>query len=131
MVRNPYAQVEGIMRRNQENAKSAAEFAIRCLQYQERNKLRTNTLFISYEELCDNSHEIFNQITQFLPELNDIDLDMMFTSHNYKTSKRMRMRNLNHEKILNILDEDLDIINSIFIPNKDLLEKLNYKIITR
>ena len=37
MVRNPYAQVESIMRRNYQDARSAAEFTIRCLNYQYKN----------------------------------------------------------------------------------------------
>ena len=42
MVRNPYAQVEGLMRRNKQDAKSSAEFAIKCLYYQSKNRKREN-----------------------------------------------------------------------------------------
>ena len=34
MVRNPYAQVEGIIRRNGATTEYAAEFALKCLKYQ-------------------------------------------------------------------------------------------------
>ena len=51
MVRNPYAQVEGLMRRNKQDAKSAAEFAIKCLYYQSKNRKRENILFFTYEQL--------------------------------------------------------------------------------
>ena len=33
IVRNPYAQVEGIMRRNNASAEYAANFSIKCLKY--------------------------------------------------------------------------------------------------
>ena len=131
IVRNPYAQVEGIMRRNRQDAKSSAEFVIKCLDYQNRNKDRKNSLFFSYEELCDNKNEIRQKVINFIPELYDINTDLEFSSHNYMTSGKMRITNLNDEKILKISDEDLDVINSVFTSRKELLEQFNYKIIKR
>ena len=130
-VRNPYAQVEGIIRRNNQDARSAAEFAIRCLDYQKLNKTRKRTLFFSYEELCDKAEVIVEKIKNFIPELHDINHRIEFTSHNYKSSKSMRMVNLNDEKIEKISDQDLEIINSVFLRRKDLLEMFNYTIIER
>lgn len=131
MVRNPYAQVESIMRRNKQDAKSAAEFAIRCLYYQNINKNRENALFFSYEDLCDNGQDVIQKMIKFIPSLFDINLDLEFTSHNYKTLDKMRIINLNDEKIEKISDEDLKIINSIFLKEKHLLMIFNYKIIER
>ena len=37
MVRNPYAQVEGIMRRNGADVDYAKKFALNCLRYQKQN----------------------------------------------------------------------------------------------
>ena len=37
MVRNPYAQCEGIIRRNGKSAEFAAKFALNCLRYQKEN----------------------------------------------------------------------------------------------
>lgn len=130
-VRNPYAQVEGIMRRNKQDANTAAEFAIQCLEYQKKNKSRNNTLYFSYEQLCDNPEEIVLKLKRFLPELNDINYQIKFTSHNFKSSKAMRMVNLNQEKINKISYDDLKIINSVFCRRKDLLESFNYRIIER
>ena len=49
MVRNPYAQAEGIIRRNKATPEYAAKFALKCLKYQKQNllwfRIRTNTLF--------------------------------------------------------------------------------------
>ena len=130
MVRNPYAQVESIMRRNYENARSAAEFAIKCLNYQYQNRNKKNTLFFTYESLCDDSNVVVKQITSFIPEINDLDISQKFSAHNYKNTK-MIITNLNHEKISKISNNDLKIINSVFQREKDILDKFNYKIIKR
>ena len=128
MVRNPYAQVEGIMRRNNQDAKSAAEFAIKCLYFQDQNRNRENALFFTYEQLCENGKDVLKQIIESVPELSDISVDMEFTSHNFKSDRKMKMVNLNEEKINKITKEDLKIINLVFSENKDLLDKFNYKI---
>ena len=130
MVRNPYAQVESIMRRNYQDARSAAEFTIRCLNYQYQNRNHENTLFFTYESLCDDSKISLNKIISFMPELHDIDISQKFSAHNYKNAK-MTITNLNHEKISKISDSDFNVINSVFIREKGILEKFNYKIITR
>ena len=131
MVRNPYAQVEGLIRRNSQDAKSAAEFAIKCLYYQSKNKKRDNTLFFTYEQLCDNRKEVFQKIIEFVPELTDLDMDIELTSHNFKTKRKMRMVNLNDEKISKISEKDFKIINSIFAKNENFLSEFGYKIINR
>lgn len=131
MVRNPYAQVEGIMRRNQQDAKSAAEFAIKCLRFQSENKSRNNSLFFTYEELCDNGEEILQRMIEFVPELSDININIEYTSHNFKTKGKMRMTNLNFEKISKISDSDMRTINTVFKQEKALLSLFNYKIIDR
>tara|TARA_B100000700_G_scaffold311037_1_gene392351 strand:+ start:841 stop:1662 length:822 start_codon:yes stop_codon:yes gene_type:complete len=131
MVRNPYAQVEGLMRRNSQDAKSAAKFAIKCLYYQSKNKKRANTLFFTYEQLCDNPQEVFKKIIEFIPELEDLNMDIELTAHNFKTKDKMKMVNLNHEKISKISEKDLKIINSIFKKNEDLVLEFGYKIINR
>ena len=131
MVRNPYAQVEGIIRRNRQDAKSAAEFAIKCLRFQSKNKFRNNSLFFTYEELCENGEEVLQRMIKFVPELSDININIKFSSHNFKTKRKMRMTNLNSEKISKISDSDLRIINTVFRKDKDLLSSFNYKIIER
>ena len=129
MVRNPYAQVEGLMRRNKQDAKSAAEFAIKCLYYQSKNRKRENILFFTYEQLCDNRQEVSQKMIEFIPELSDLDMNIDLTSHNFKKKGKMKMANLNDEKIAKISETDFEIINSIFEKDKDLLKEFGYKII--
>ena len=129
MVRNPYAQVEGLMRRNKQDAKSAAEFAIKCLYYQSKNRKRENILFFTYEQLCDNRQEVSRKMIEFIPELADLDMNIDLTSHNFKKKGKMKIANLNDEKIAKISETDFEIINSIFEKEKDLLKEFGYKII--
>ena len=63
MVRNPYAQCEGIIRRNGKSAEYAAKFTISCLRYQKENiESEKNLLFFTYEELCENKNQVINNI---------------------------------------------------------------------
>jgi hypothetical protein len=131
MVRNPYAQVEGIMRRNGATAEYAAKFALKCLRYQKQNKLseKENILFTSYEELCDTKYEVVEKIKKFIPEIGNIDSDLEFSAHNFKTDGKMKIQNLNKEKIKKINKENMGIINSYFNKEIDLLEFFGYSII--
>ena len=131
MVRNPYAQVEGIMRRNGATAEYAAKFALKCLRYQKQNKLseKENILFTSYEELCDTKYEVVEKIKEFIPEIGNIDSDLEFSAHNFKTDCKMKIQNLNKEKIKKINKENMGIINSYFNKEIDLLEFFGYSII--
>jgi len=131
MVRNPYAQAEGIIRRNNASAEYAAKFALKCLRYQMQNKELEdcNIMFISYEELCDNKEGVIDKIMRFVPELESINADASFTSHNFKTKGKMKIQNLNDEKIKKLSHEDLKVINFYFKKEIELLNYFNYPII--
>ena len=130
LVRNPYAQAEGIIRRNNASAEYAANFALKCLEYQKENieKLE-NIIIISYEELTKNHRETKNKLISFLPELSDINTEMRFSAHNIRGARNMKITNLNEEKIKKIEKNNLAIINSIFKQKSDLLNYFNYKIL--
>lgn len=129
MVRNPYAHVEGIMRRNNSKAKGAATFAMKCLYYQKNNleNLR-NTLLFTYEDFCDNTVDIKKKIINFLPKLSDIDPRIKSHAHNFK-GKPLEITNMNHEKISKLSNLDLKDINNVFKKNKDLINYFGYKLI--
>jgi hypothetical protein len=130
MVRNPYAQVEGIIRRNNATPEYAAQFALKCLMYQKKNKeFEINSLFITYEELCDNKEKVVNEIKSFLPELGDIDSDLEFSAHNFKTDGKMKIQNLNDEKIKKLSPNQLALINFYFNKEVELLNYFGYSII--
>ena len=130
LVRNPYAQIEGKMRRHGTSAKEAAELSIQYLKYQKKNIAQLKDSFvIRYEDLANNIAHSKSNIIAFLPELNDIDIHMNFSAHNLRTEKSMAITNLNPEKIAKIKKDDLLIINSIFKKEELLLNYFNYQII--
>ena len=130
MVRNPYAHVEGIMRRNGATVEYAAQFALKCLRYQKENKEKEkNILFISYEDLCDNKYASVAKIKEFLPDLGNINSDLEFSAHNFKTEGKMKVQNLNNEKISKLSSAQMKEINSYFIKEKHLLSYFGYSII--
>ena len=132
MVRNPYAQVEGLMRRNDESAKNAAIFSLKCLQYQRQNiKNAESLLFISYEQLTENPEKIKSKIIAFLPELSDIKMDLKYKAHNFKTKSKMGIVNLNQEKMEKLTGEQIETINRIFEKEKELLDYFDYQIVKR
>ena len=130
MVRNPYAQIEGIMRRNNTTAEYATDFTLKCLHYQRENIEREkNILFFTYEELCEKEEQTIEKISKFLPEIKDIKANSKFKAHNFKTKSAMQIVNLNNEKISKIDKTHLSIINQILLKEKELLDYFNYNII--
>jgi hypothetical protein len=130
MVRNPYAQIEGIMRRNNATAEYAATFALKCLRHQKKNIEREkNLLFFTYEELCENKLGVVKKIIEFIPDIKDIKIENEFKAHNFKTKESMRIINLNKEKIAKLSTKEISIINSIFKKEEGLLSYFNYSII--
>jgi len=130
MVRNPYAHVEGIMRRNEATIEYAANFALKCLRYQKENKENEkNILFISYEDLCDNKNKSVDRIKNFVPELGNINSDLEFSAHNFKTKDKMKIQNLNNEKISKLSSNQINEINSYFKQEESLLSYFGYSII--
>jgi hypothetical protein len=132
MTRNPYAQTEGIIRRNKEDATVAAEFSIQCLKYQKRNlESRKSKLFITYEELSKNPESVKEKLIQFVPKLKDISVDDEFKSHNFKTKGKMKITNLNNEKIAKLSDQDIQAINKVYEREIEILNYFNYSIVKR
>jgi hypothetical protein len=84
---------------------------------------------IGYENLVDKTTKVKKNIISFLPELNDIDINMNFSAHNLRAEKSLAITNLNSEKIDKIKKDDLLIINSIFKKEELLLNYFNYQII--
>jgi hypothetical protein len=130
LVRNPYAQIEGEMRRYGTPAKQATEQSIQYLKYQKKNIEKLKVSFvIRYEDLVNHTTNTKKNIISFLPELNDINTNKNFSAHNLRAEKSMTITNLNLEKIAKIKKDDLLEINSLFKKEENLLNYFNYKII--
>lgn len=127
--RNPYAHCESLIRRKKSNARDAAIFAIKCLTYQKENLLGLERkVQISYEELTNNTTMAIESLKQFIPELTDIKYEQKFSAHNY-LKKKMKITNLNDDKINKLTAVQLEEINSVFKRNKEILDYFNYKLV--
>ena len=130
LIRNPYAQVEGILRRNNTDPEYAANFALQCLEYQKKNiEQLENVILISYEELTKKHMDIKKILVSFLPELSDINTNKRFSAHNIRGKRNMKITNLNAEKINKIKKNHLEIINTTFKQKSNLLNYFKYKIL--
>jgi len=126
--RNPYAQSESFMRRNKNSAREAAELAVRFLKYQKKNiNTLENKLIISYEQLTEQAEDFVQKISQFIPELNDINTNQKFKAHNFK-NKKLNIQNLNSEKLKMISPADLQTMNEVFSNEKELFAFFDYEI---
>lgn len=130
-TRNPYAHCESLMRRREKlDAKTAANFTLKCLRVQKENiETLENSIAISYEELASNPTNFIKKITTILPELSDINTSQEFSVHNFLKKDKMKITDLNAEKIKLISKENLKIMSDIFSKEKELLNYFNYQII--
>ena len=129
LVRNPYAVIEGIMRRNSKSIEFAVEFCIKTLQYQKYNiENNKNLAWITYSELCDNHNLVKKKIKSILPEIDDLDFNKFFKAHNFKNMS-LRITNLNDEKISKLKKEDILKINKYFSKEKELLSFFDFQMI--
>ncbi len=127
--RNPYAQCESLIRRNEYEPTKAALFAIENLIAQKRNILELkNKIQISYEALTQETQSISGILSNFIPELINVDVEKEFSAHNY-LNRKMKILNLNEEKIKKISDSQLNEINAVFIKNLELLDFFKYELI--
>lgn len=127
-IRDPYAQVEGLLRRGwHTSATSAAEFWVKTAHAQVENLAQLQrTLFFTYEELTDRTDKVVRRIVEFLPQLGAIDSGAQFSAHNITGSELRGLQNLNAAKLKNLTDAQLAEIASVLAPHTALLERFGY-----
>ncbi|MCY7296704.1 sulfotransferase [Alteromonas sp. a30] len=131
MVRNPYAVVEGIARRKrdkfprQEILGMAADHIMKCFELQIKNiEKHQDALFFTYEEMCSAPDKIAEQLASFVPELNDLNMDVAIpVKGNYCES----LRNMNDQQISNLSQHDLSEINRVFDRYPEYLGYFGYQ----
>ena len=127
--RNPYAHCESLIRRNNVKPSSAAEFAIKSLEYQMKNISELdNAVQISYELLTEQTETAISLMAELLPELNDMQGEQEFSAHSY-LSKNMKIQNLNEDKISKLTIEQLEEINVVFSQKREILNFFEYRLI--
>lgn len=130
LVRNPYAQAEGNMRRYNRSAKESAELAIKYLSFQKDNMEKLNNIcLISYEKLTENTEYVKNKLINFLPKISDINFEKHYKAHNFRKIKKLAITNLNDEKINNLNTSDVKVMTSIFEKQSEILQFFNYKLL--
>lgn len=125
MIRNPYAQVESILRANSDaSVVDAANHAIRCLEIQlENSEKYLEDLVFRYEDLVDKTEETIKTIEEFLNT--SIDSNRVFNTKGYVS----KIRNMNDDQIKKLTDKQLRIINSIFSKKISVLQDCGYSLI--
>jgi len=130
MVRNPYAQSEGLMRRNNWPIKRAANFSMMCLRTQLKNaRDLDNTLVMTYESLVQNPIHACQKLTTFLPELADMDYAANFEVHSIDGTLNRPITDLNPKKIAALPADTLAAMNDIFMHHRHTIEAWGYDLL--
>ncbi|CAA0122719.1 Uncharacterised protein [Halioglobus japonicus] len=130
MVRNPYAQAEGLMRHNNWTAKRAANFAMMCLQTQLKNARELDdALVMTYESLVQDPAQACVNLADFAHELGDVDPQASFEIHSIDGTLNRPIIDLNGKKIAALSADDLSIMNAIFVQHPKTIEAWGYDLI--
>ena len=129
LVRNPYAQIQSNLRRYNTDIKLAATDYIKYLKFQKENLNKYDSILIKYEDLTEKPEIEKEKIVQQNSELNDIKINLQFSAHNIRKSKKLPLTNLNKESIDKLSKEQLIAINKIFKKEENILSYFEYSII--
>lgn len=136
MVRDPYAMVEGLLRKsgppgsrrlpNGARFQIAANHVMNCLRYQKRNIESSGSrgVFFSYETMCDQPRQAEELIRALVPELADVNLRQRIEVWEYDEE----LRNMNAQQIARLTEKDLREINDVFAAHQDLLDYFHYRL---
>ncbi len=126
--RNPYAHCESLVRRMKLDPVTAAKFAIECLRHQKSNiETLTNVLPLSYEELTGDTKNVLKKLTNFIPELERLNAEKIFSAHNLQ-SRPLKITNLNEQKLKLLTRKQIEEINVVFLAESRLLGYFGYSI---
>lgn len=130
MVRNPYAQAEGLMRRNHFTARRAANFSMMCLRRQLENARQLeDTLVMTYEALVQDPAEVCAKLAAFMPVLGDMDHAGHFEVHSIDGTVNRPITDLNSRKIATLSAASLAAMNDIFAQHRETLHAWGYSLI--
>lgn len=130
MVRNPYAHSEGLMRRNNMSAKRAANFSIMCLRTQLNNARELdNALVLTYESLVLGPAKVTQEITDFMPQLNDMDCEADFKLDSVEGTLSRPITNLNAQKIGALSAASIASMNEVFSQHLQILDAWGYQLL--
>lgn len=127
MVRNPYAHVEGLMRRNGWHAARAAAFAAMTLDVQTDNaRTLPDAVHFTYEELAADPAGVLGRVRELLPVLDDMDATGEFAIHSVDGTVARGVVNLNARKIRRLSGRSLRAINTVLDEHHDAMAFWGY-----
>ena len=104
--------------------------SLMCLQHQRDNKINNpDILFFTYEDFCNDPLIFTKKIQDVIPEIGILKVDAKFSAHNFKNNSKMKIQNLNSEKIAKLDASQLKEINEYFSKEIDLLDYFGYSIL--
>lgn len=130
MIQNPYAHCQGLIRRGSslaEGVEGAANFWVKCAQYQKKNIQGLNrVIHFTYETFTGNPLLIREKIINFIPELQQLDTGTLISAQSVLGSGPKKIVNLSQVKIDLLSPSDILAINSILKEFSDLMEFFGY-----
>jgi hypothetical protein len=126
MIRNPYAVCEGIKRKHNVDVSYAIDHWIDTADQQIKN-ISSNSLFFTYEELCEKTYSVVNKILLFIPQLKNLNYKIKLNRPRYEDL--IGLENMNKKQIEKLTTEDIKKINEKLKYKLDLLELCGYKLI--
>lgn len=130
MVRNPYAQSEGLMRRNDWPARRAANFAMMCLRTQLQNRRQLeHAAVLTYESLVRDPAGACAELAAFMPELSDMDAGASFEVHSIDGTLKRPITDLNARKIAGLTADALATLNEVFSAERETLDAWGYELL--
>jgi hypothetical protein len=137
-VRNPYPVIESICFRTNWKDKPdtldrAIKHCIETLKLQKANieNKRFNSIWFTYEEMCENPETVEQKIIEFIPELHDFTIvKHKQRCHNIEKKKQPQgLKNYNELQISKLTPLMIGEINKSFKQHKELLEYFGYKLL--
>jgi hypothetical protein len=130
MVRNPYAQSEGLMRRNNWPATKAANFAMMCLRTQLQNRRQLDdAVVLTYESLVEDPAGACASMARFLPELSDMDAGASFEVHSIDGTVSRPITDLNEKKIAALAADTVAALNEVFRRHRETMDAWGYPLL--
>jgi hypothetical protein len=129
LMRDPYAVVEGELRRNQQpDAAAAASFWIRCAARQRQTLERWpgRSLLVRYEDFTTDPQKFRLRLLSFLPVLGNIELAVRGESRNVRGVTLREIVNLNAEKIARLDDSQRVAVAGVLAQHEDLCRYFGY-----
>jgi hypothetical protein len=134
MVRDPYAVVEGVLRKSRSasgnavpsaaDVDRAANHVMNCLRWQQRNVTAwcDRGAFFSYETMCADPAHAEGLIKRLVPTLDDVTLRRRLRIREYDEL----LRNMNDQQIARLDVDERKRVNDVFGRHRDVLEFFGY-----